>query len=730
MITAPPPPTAPPSDERAGSEWPDQEPLLAAPSEPTPGVLTTRRREHAGLVALLAGTALLYLWGLDRSGWANTFYSAAVQAGTKSWKAFFFGSSDASNFITVDKPPLSLWPMEIAARIFGLSSWTVLVPQALEGVVSVALLYGAVRRWFGARAGLLAGAVLALTPVATLMFRFNNPDALLVLLLTAAAYCTVRALENGKTGWLLGVAGLVGTGFLTKYLQAYLVVPAIAGVYLLTAPVSLRHRLWQLAASAGVLVASSAWWLAIVELVPARDRPYVGGSQDNNVFNLIFGYNGLGRITGNETGSVTGGAISGASVWGPTGWDRLFLPSMGGQISWLIPAALILLAGSLVAIGRAPRTHRMRAALLLWAGWLVVTGAVFSFAKGIIHPYYTVALASAVGALVAMGVAVLWPLRSVLWVRLVLASSLSATGVWSFVLLDRSPDWLPWLRLAVLAVAAVASIAIVVLPKPGRVLRSTLASLALAAALGGPIAYSLDTASTAYAGALPSAGPVVSGSFGPGGGGVPGGLAGRGGLPGIAVAGGAITGRAGVPGGPFLGKGARPAGAIGKGGLPSGGPAGGPPGAGGRPTSSGGRPGVGAAGVLGRAGGAGGTGSLLNGSTPGTAIVKLLEKDASSYTWVASAVGSNTAAGYQLATDDPVMAIGGFNGTDPAPTLAEFKQFVSEHKIHYFISGGVVGGAGGNGNSDASSIATWVADHFTATTVDGVTLYNLTATQR
>jgi 4-amino-4-deoxy-L-arabinose transferase-like glycosyltransferase len=722
MITAPPSVTALRSDERAGAERPDKEPLLAAPRETTQGVLTTRRRQHAALVALLAGTALLYLWGLDRSGWANTFYSAAVQAGTKSWKAFFFGSSDASNFITVDKPPLSLWPMEIAARIFGLSSWTVLVPQALEGVASVALLYGAVRRWFGARAGLLAGAVLALTPVATLMFRFNNPDALLVLLLTAAAYCTVRALENGRTGWLLGVAALVGTGFLTKYLQAYLVVPAIAGVYLLAAPVSFRRRLWQLAASAGVLVASSAWWLAIVELVPARDRPYVGGSQDNNVFNLIFGYNGLGRITGNETGSVTGGAITGASVWGPTGWDRLFLPSMGGQISWLIPAALILFAGALVAIGRAPRTHRMRAALLLWAGWLVVTGAIFSFAKGIIHPYYTVALASAVGALVAMGVAVLWPLRSVLWVRLVLALSLSATGAWSFVLLDRSPDWFPWLRFAVLAVAGVASVAIALLAKPGRIVRSMLASLALAAALGGPIAYSLDTASTAYAGALPSAGPAVSGSFGPGGGGAP-----------------------GLRGGRFLGNGAGPVGAIRKGGLPSGGAAGGPsggaagqpPGAGGRPTSSGGRPGAGGAGALGRAGGTGafrggtgGIGSLLNGSTPGTAIVKLLEKDASSYTWVASAVGSNTAAGYQLATDDPVMAIGGFNGTDPAPTLAEFKQFVSEHKIHYFVSGGVVGGAGGNGSSDASSIATWVADHFTATTVDGVTLYNLTATQR
>ncbi|HXY43186.1 MAG TPA: glycosyltransferase family 39 protein, partial [Acidimicrobiales bacterium] len=474
-------------------------------------------RERAAFLGLLLGTALLYLWALDRSGWANTFYSAAVQAGTRSWKAFFFGSSDASNFITVDKPPLSLWPMEIAARIFGLSSWTVLVPQALEGVASVALLYSAVRRWFGARAGLLAGAVLALTPVATLMFRFNNPDALLVLLLTAAAYCTVRALEQGSTRWLLAAAALVGMGFLTKYLQAYLVVPAMAGVYLVAAPGSLRRRVRQLAVSAGVLVVSSGWWLAIVELTPVGDRPYIGGSQDNNVFNLIFGYNGFGRITGNETGSVTGGAVGATSVWGPTGWDRLFLPSMGGQISWLIPAALILAAGALFAIGRAPRTHRRRAGLLLWGGSLIVTGAVFSFAKGIIHPYYTVALAPAVGALVAMSAAVLWPLRSALWVRGVLALSLLATSVWSFGLLDRSPAWHPWLRYAAVAIGLFASLALLAGPALGRFFRAATIPMALAAALGGPLAYSLATADTAYAGALPSAGPSLAGASGPGG---------------------------------------------------------------------------------------------------------------------------------------------------------------------------------------------------------------------
>ena len=188
------------------------------------------------LIGLLALTAVLYLWDLGASGWANSFYSAAAQAGSQSWKAFFFGSSDAANSITVDKPPAALWIMALSVRIFGLSSWSMLVPQALEGVASVGLLYLAVRRTSGAQAGLLAGAVLALTPVAALMFRFNNPDSLLVLLLIAGAYFTVRATESGSLRWLSLVGVMVGFGFLTKMLQALLVVPAFALVYLIAAP--------------------------------------------------------------------------------------------------------------------------------------------------------------------------------------------------------------------------------------------------------------------------------------------------------------------------------------------------------------------------------------------------------------------------------------------------------------------------------------------------------------
>ncbi len=279
------------------------------------------------LLALLLGTAVLYIWGLGASGWGNTYYSAAVQAATKSWKAFFFGSFDASNAVTVDKSPLSLWPMALSARVFGVNSWSILVPEALEGVAAVGVLYLAVRRWFSAGSALLAGAVLALTPVAALMFRFNNPDAALVLLLVASAYGMIRALERGSTWWLVFAFSMVGFGFLAKMLQALLVVPAFGLVYLIAAPVSFWKRVWQGAVAGAALLVSAGWWIAIVELWPASSRPYIGGSQHNSVLELIFGYNGFGRLTGNETGSVGGGGGGGTGSGVPPGSRACSTPS-------------------------------------------------------------------------------------------------------------------------------------------------------------------------------------------------------------------------------------------------------------------------------------------------------------------------------------------------------------------------------------------------------------------
>src|SRR3989440_2810310 len=295
-------------------------PAVAAPAA------RPRRRVRPGLPLLLLGTAVLYVWGLGASGWANGFYSAAAQAGSANWKALFFGSLDAGNSITVDKTPAAVWLMALSVRLFGLSSWSILVPEALAGVASVGLLSAAVTRRLGAGAGLLAGAVLATTPVAVLMFRFNNPDALLMLLLVAGAYAVSRALEHASTKWVVLAGALVGFGFLTKMLQAFLVLPAFGLVYLVAAPTSLRRRLGQLGLATLAMVAAAGWWVAIVALWPAASRPYIGGSQHNSILELTLGYNGFGRLTGDETGSV-----GGMNGWGATGITRLFGAEIGGQ---------------------------------------------------------------------------------------------------------------------------------------------------------------------------------------------------------------------------------------------------------------------------------------------------------------------------------------------------------------------------------------------------------------
>ena len=638
-----------------------------------------RRWERPALLALLVATAALYLYGLGRSGWANSFYSAAAQAGSASWKAFFYGSSDAASSITVDKTPAALWVMALSVRIFGLSSWSILVPQALMGVGSVALLYATVKRWSGPVAGLIAGAVLALTPVAVLMFRFNNPDALLVLVLVAAAYATVRATERASARWLVLAGALVGAGFLTKMLQALLVVPALAVVYLVAAPTTVRRRIGHLLAAGLALLVSAGWWVAIVELVPASARPYIGGSQHNSILELILGYNGLGRLTGDETGSVGGGAFGGTGMWGQTGPGRLFDSEIGGQVAWLLPAALILLVAGLVVTGRRPRTDRTRAALLLWGGWLLVTGLTFSFMAGIFHAYYTVALAPAIGALVGIGATVLWRRRDG---AVLLAITLAVTAAWSYVLLVRSAEFLPWLAPAVLVGGLAAALGLLLVRSAPRRIAAVLAGVGLVVALAGPAAYAVDTAATPHTGSIPSAGPAVAGASGGPGGGFGGGRPPQGGF-----GGGSPGGPAGFPGGP--------------GGFGSG------PGATGGP-----------------AGGAGG--GLLNGSTPSADMIALLRADADSYTWVAAAIGSNNASGYQLATGEPVMAIGGFNGTDPSPTLAQFQQYVAAGKIHYFISGSTGGGTRTGGSAAAQEIAGWVEQNFTATTVGGATVYDLT----
>ena len=439
-----------------------------------------RLADRVALAVMLIGTAALYLWNLSASGWANSFYSAAAQAGASNWTAMLFGSSDAANAITVDKTPASLWIMDISVRIFGLNPWSVLAPQALEGVAAVALLYAAVRRVSGAGAALLAGSIMALTPVAALMFRFNNPDALLVLMLVAGAYCTQRACEKDSSRWWLVAAGAaVGFGFLAKMMQAFLVLPGFIAAYLLAGSRPLRRRLLDAVSLVAAMVVSAGWFLALVELWPSDARPYIGGSQHDSIIELALGYNGLGRLTGEETGGL-------GNMNFDVGWGRLFGHSMGTEIAWLLPAAVICLAAIVVLTRRAPRTDLTRAAAVIWGGWLLVTAVVFSFMNGIVHPYYTVALAPAIGACIGVGAKLLWHNRSSLPCATALAGVVVVTSILACVLLARAEGWLPWLSAAIAVGGLGAAVLLLVSGRLSATVARSVAGLAIAVCLGGP----------------------------------------------------------------------------------------------------------------------------------------------------------------------------------------------------------------------------------------------------
>jgi 4-amino-4-deoxy-L-arabinose transferase-like glycosyltransferase len=460
------------------------------------------------LAALLVATAVLYLWNLSASGYGNTFYAAASQAGSQSWSAWFFGSLDAQNFITVDKPPASLWVSGLSVRLFGMSSWSVMAPQALMGVAAVAALYCAVRRAFsdpnqGAAAGLLAGAVLAATPAAALMFRFNNPDALLVLLLTVAAYCLMRAAVAASWRWLMLVGIVMGTAFLTKMLQGFLVLPGFALAYLLVAPTSCRKRVVHVLVAVVALIASAGWWVLVVELIPATARPYIGGSTDNTVLDLALGYNGIERILGRHREGKPLGDWGGSGLpmlGGRSGLHRLFTGEMANEISWLLPVALFVVAFGIYLAARRMLSRAEVCALLMWGTWLLVTGVVFSFMGGMVHPYYTVALAPAIAALVGTGALWAWRRRSSWDGRCALATMVIVAAVPSAVLLHRNafgPAWLPWLIVAPASVSAVA----VLWHRPPVI---ALAAGCLAG-LAGTTMFSVATAATPHHGTMPTA---------------------------------------------------------------------------------------------------------------------------------------------------------------------------------------------------------------------------------
>ncbi len=634
------------------------------------------------LVGLLAGA--FTLWGLTRSGYANIYYAEAAQAGSRSWTAWLTNSVDTSGLVSLDKGPLSNMLMGLSGRLFGFSSFSMLLPEALCGIASVLLLHNIVRRTLGHRAALLAALMLAITPIFVAMSRFNNPDPLLVLCEIAAAWALVRALESGRTRHLLLCGLFIGLAFNVKMLAAYLVVPGLALAFLIAGKGRLRRRIAQLAAGGVATLAVGFVWYGAMMLIPAANRPFVGDTTDNSWFSLIFGANGLSRVSGNGGGAGLGGAPGGAgSFGGAAGLTRLFNPIVGGQISWLLPLALLGLLLGLWARRRAPRTDVARSAYILWGGWGVVSWAIFSLSEGIFHPYYTTALAPAVAVLAAGGLVEMWDRarRSTAWAAALGAVAIG-TAVWAAVLLARASGFVPWVAPTAIALAALAGGALLAdLRSVARVesarrplalsLRALLPFAAVAgllSVLAGPTSYAIATVGDTLSGGNPLAGPADVNAH----------LA-------VEPAFAALRGGAGGPGGQLPIQ--PPSGFAQRGGQPHG------------PPHGIGFPGIGSAGR---------NAAPVHGGTPGanvsSAMVKYLESHQGSAKYMVAAVGSSTAGVIALQSGRDVIDMGGFMGADPAPTLAQVEHLIDTGQLHYILLGGQGGGGatGGPGGGGAS----------------------------
>ncbi|WP_433628899.1 ArnT family glycosyltransferase [Nocardia sp. CA-120079] len=507
---------------------PDTTPPHTTPPAPATALPPIRRWERIGLAVLLIATAVAYLWNITVNAMGNSFYAAAAWSGSLDWKALLFGSLDPGNFITVDKPPVSQWVMGLSGQLFGFSSASMLIPQALMAVATVALMYGAVTRAAQSRgAGLLAGAVFAVTPVVALMFRFNNPDAVMVLLMTAGAYCTIRALRQASVWWLMLAGVALGFAFLAKMLEGLMVLPALGIAYLIVAPTKLRTRLWHLLAAAAALVMSSGWYVVLTILWPESSRPYLAGSTNNTFMDLVLGYNGFARFLGrNHKGgnrfelppgyemphNAGGGQGFGGFGSGP---DRLFTGEIAYEISWLLPAAILAFVLVLASRWRAPRTDLVRGAALTFGLWLIIDGVAFSTMKGGMHAYYTLAIGPAVAGMFALGVHEMWRRRADAFGRIGSAALILTAGVWAFVVLQRNSDWQPWLRWTIIVISVLAAVGLLIalLPVAGRRrvrdrVTSVLVIAGVIAGLGGSTAYAVTTLPQSHTGGGPTVGPA------------------------------------------------------------------------------------------------------------------------------------------------------------------------------------------------------------------------------
>jgi 4-amino-4-deoxy-L-arabinose transferase-like glycosyltransferase len=465
--------------------------------------------EQIGLAVLLVSTAGLFLWGLDRNGWANPYYSAAAQAGSEDWKAFFFGSLDAGNLITIDKPPLSVWVISLSIRLFGLNSWAILVPQSLMGTATTWLIYKIIRRSHPAAPALLGGLIYATTPVVLLMSRFNNPEPLMGLLTVVAVYFVLRAMEDNRWAWYLLAGTALGFGFMAKQIQAFLIIPALVLGLLLFGAGTLISRLLRLLGALAALIVSGGWWMTIVDMTPPANRPYVGGSALNSVLELTLDYNGLARFLRFSTDPQPGRSSSPfpSETTYDGGLARLFNANFAPEGAWLLFTALTC-ALALVLLRRQAGGGRARSGLVtVGVVWLVCVYALLSFMGTMTHTYYIFSLAAPMAIVVPPGVFLLWKQRQRAIPRLIGVVLLIGTGYVGFRIFQYSDEWGFWPpALACVTIFAAAGWLLARSP----VQRLAALTLITAALVMAPVATDSITLTKPHSGTNPLSGPVAN----------------------------------------------------------------------------------------------------------------------------------------------------------------------------------------------------------------------------
>jgi len=652
------------------------EPIVSPQESALPRSRTISLPWHrAALGAILALTAVLDFFQLDRVGLGNTYYAAAVRSMLTSWHNFFFVSLDSGGFVSIDKPPVAFWLQAASAKVFGFSGIALLLPEALAGVVSVLLLYFVVARSFGQPAGLLASLALAVTPVAVLVNRSNLIESVLVLTLLLAAWAVLRATEAGRLRWLLLSALLVGIGFNVKMLEAYLVVPALFLVYLAGAPVAWPTRAWHLLLAGLVLMTVSLSWVLAVDLTPVSQRPYVGSSGNNSELSLALGYNGLGRLTGNSFAFLNGGTSLSKTITdlsptslgftrgetGGAGIERLVNAELGGQTGWLIMLAII---GFVVVASRGVRLplDRRQQQLVLWGIWLLTGGLFFSIA-GFFHAYYLDTIAPPVAALAGIGIVTLWQdYRSPGWRGWILPLALVASALVQGHILNYFPDWSRWLTPLVVGGSVLLAIILIL----SRVNQRTPRSISpLTVGVGvlvlflAPSTWTEYTVAHASGNMVPSAGPGGRGGFGFAGG------------PARFAGGSRYSLR---PGGFRY--------------LPAGAPGFGPPPGG---ASGPGFPPPAGAGLAGPGGAPGDDRMTANKN-----LVRYLETRQGRSRFLLATLDAGTAEPFILTTGKPVMDLGGFMGADRILTATQLSEDVSNGTVRFFLLPARGPGRGGN----------------------------------